>query len=51
MARNLHFCKLEGIWHAGSPLGGIINLLRGIIVCVPRNMVKAARISKIFVVH
>ena len=34
--------RLEGIWHAGSPLGGIINLLRGIIVCVPRNMVKAA---------
>jgi len=34
--------RLEGIWHAGSPMGGIINLLRGIIICVPRNMVKAA---------
>ena len=34
--------RLEGVWHAGSPLGGIINFLRGIIVCVPRNMVKAA---------
>ena len=34
--------RLEGIWHAGSPMGGIINLLRGIVICVPRNMVKAA---------
>jgi pyruvate/2-oxoglutarate/acetoin dehydrogenase E1 component/TPP-dependent pyruvate/acetoin dehydrogenase alpha subunit len=34
--------RLEGIWHAGSPLGGIINLLKGIVVCVPRNMTKAA---------
>ena len=34
--------RLEGVWHAGSPLGGIINLIRGIIVCVPRNMTKAA---------
>ena len=34
--------RLEGIWHAGSPMGGIINLLRGIVVCVPRNMVIAA---------
>ena len=34
--------RLEGVWHAGSPMGGIINLLRGIVVCVPRNMVKAA---------
>ena len=34
--------RLEGIWHAGSPLGGIINFVRGIVVCVPRNMVKAA---------
>ena len=34
--------RLEGIWHAGSPLGGIINFVRGIIVCVPRNMTKAA---------
>ena len=34
--------RLEGIWHAGSPLGGIINFVRGIVVCVPRNMIKAA---------
>lgn len=34
--------RLEGIWHAGSPMAGIINLLRGIYVCVPRNMMKAA---------
>lgn len=34
--------RLEGIWHAGSPMGGIINLIRGIRVCVPRNMVTAA---------
>ena len=34
--------RLEGVWHAGSPMGGIINTLRGIIICVPRNMTKAA---------
>lgn len=34
--------RLEGIWHAGSPLGAIINSLRGIYVLVPRNMTKAA---------
>lgn len=34
--------RLEGIWHAGSPMGGIIHLLRGMYVCVPRNMVTAA---------
>jgi len=34
--------RLEGIWHAGSQLGGIINLVRGIHVLVPRNMTKAA---------
>ncbi|WP_185863410.1 alpha-ketoacid dehydrogenase subunit alpha/beta [Blattabacterium cuenoti] len=34
--------RLEGIWHSGSPMGGIINYLRGILVLVPRNMVKAA---------
>ncbi|WP_185866173.1 alpha-ketoacid dehydrogenase subunit alpha/beta [Blattabacterium cuenoti] len=34
--------RLEGIWHSGSPIGGIINYLRGILVLVPRNMVKAA---------
>ena len=34
--------RLEGIWHSGSQLGGIINLVRGILVLVPRNMTKAA---------
>ena len=34
--------RLEGIWHSGSPLGMIINSLRGMHVCVPRNMVQAA---------
>ena len=34
--------RLEGIWHAGSPMAGIINLIKGIHVCVPRNMTKAA---------
>jgi pyruvate/2-oxoglutarate/acetoin dehydrogenase E1 component len=32
---------LEGIWHSGSPMGVIINALRGMYVCVPRNMVQA----------
>ncbi|MBL4586124.1 MAG: transketolase, partial [Flavobacteriales bacterium] len=30
--------RLEGIWHAGSPMGMMLNALRGIHVCVPRNM-------------
>ena len=34
--------RLEGIWHSGSPMGGIIHHLRGIHVLVPRNMTKAA---------
>jgi pyruvate/2-oxoglutarate/acetoin dehydrogenase E1 component/TPP-dependent pyruvate/acetoin dehydrogenase alpha subunit len=34
--------RLEGIWHAGSPMAGILNLVRGIHVCVPRNMTQAA---------
>lgn len=34
--------RLEGIWHSGSPMGMIINALRGMCVCVPRNMTKAA---------
>ncbi|MED5307400.1 MAG: thiamine pyrophosphate-dependent enzyme [Bacteroidota bacterium] len=34
--------RLEGIWHSGSPIGGIINLLKGINILVPRNMMKAA---------
>ncbi|HTD94946.1 MAG TPA: transketolase C-terminal domain-containing protein, partial [Chitinophagaceae bacterium] len=33
--------RLEGIWHSGSPMGMIINSLRGLYVCVPRNMVQA----------
>jgi pyruvate/2-oxoglutarate/acetoin dehydrogenase E1 component/TPP-dependent pyruvate/acetoin dehydrogenase alpha subunit len=34
--------RLEGIWHSGSPMGMIINSLRGIYICVPRNFVQAA---------
>lgn len=34
--------RLEGIWHSGSPMGGVLNLIRGIHVLVPRNMTKAA---------
>jgi pyruvate/2-oxoglutarate/acetoin dehydrogenase E1 component/TPP-dependent pyruvate/acetoin dehydrogenase alpha subunit len=34
--------RLEGIWHAGSPMAGIINNVRGIHVLVPRNMTKAS---------
>ncbi len=34
--------RLEGVWHAGSPLGMIINALRGLHVLVPRNMTQAA---------
>ncbi len=34
--------RLEGIWHAGSQMGGIIHLLRGMYILVPRNMTKAA---------
>lgn len=34
--------RLEGVWHSGSPMGMIINALRGIYVLVPRNMTQAA---------
>jgi 2-oxoisovalerate dehydrogenase E1 component len=34
--------RLEGIWHSGSPMAGIVNLVRGIYVCVPRDAVQAA---------
>ena len=34
--------RLEGIWHSGSPMGAIINSLRGMHICVPRNMTQAA---------
>lgn len=33
--------RLEGIWHSGSPMGMIVNALRGLHICVPRNMVQA----------
>jgi len=33
--------RLEGIWHSGSPMGMTIHALRGMYVCVPRNMVQA----------
>lgn len=34
--------RLEGIWHSGSPMGMIVHALRGMHVCVPRNMTQAA---------
>tara|TARA_B000000441_G_C21728227_1_gene344186 strand:+ start:37 stop:1395 length:1359 start_codon:yes stop_codon:yes gene_type:complete len=34
--------RLEGIWHSGSPMAGMIHLLRGIHIIVPRNMTQAA---------
>ncbi|WP_419802781.1 alpha-ketoacid dehydrogenase subunit alpha/beta [Mucilaginibacter sp.] len=34
--------RLEGIWHSGSPMGTIVNALRGMHICVPRNMTQAA---------
>lgn len=34
--------RLEGIWHSGSPLSMVINSIRGIYICVPRNMTQAA---------
>ena len=34
--------RLEGIWHSGSPMGGLLNLMKGINIIVPRNMTKAA---------
>lgn len=34
--------RLEGIWHSGSPMGVILGALRGLHVCVPRNMTQAA---------
>lgn len=34
--------RLEGIWHSGSPMGGLVHLLRGMYILVPRNMTKAA---------
>ena len=34
--------RLEGIWHSGSPMAGMIHLLRGIHIMVPRNMTQAA---------
>lgn len=34
--------RLEGIWHSGSPMGMILGSLRGMHICVPRNMTQAA---------
>ncbi|OUJ72593.1 alpha-ketoacid dehydrogenase subunit alpha/beta [Hymenobacter crusticola] len=34
--------RLEGVWHAGSPMGMILNSIRGMHLCVPRNMTQAA---------
>ncbi|MGJ8665779.1 MAG: alpha-ketoacid dehydrogenase subunit alpha/beta [Patiriisocius sp.] len=34
--------RLEGVWHSGSQMGGLVHLLRGMYILVPRNMTKAA---------
>jgi pyruvate/2-oxoglutarate/acetoin dehydrogenase E1 component/TPP-dependent pyruvate/acetoin dehydrogenase alpha subunit len=34
--------RLEGIWHSGSPMAGLLHLLRGMYLCVPRDMTRAA---------
>ncbi|RME92855.1 MAG: transketolase, partial [Bacteroidetes bacterium] len=34
--------RLEGVWHSGSPIGMLLNSIRGMYLCVPRNMVQAA---------
>ena len=34
--------RLEGIWHSGSQMGGLLNLLRGMYILVPRDMTRAA---------
>jgi pyruvate/2-oxoglutarate/acetoin dehydrogenase E1 component/TPP-dependent pyruvate/acetoin dehydrogenase alpha subunit len=34
--------RLEGIWHSGSPMAGILNLIKGIYICVPRDATQAA---------
>ncbi len=34
--------RLEGIWHAGSPMGMVVSAMKGMHICVPRNMVQAA---------
>ena len=36
--------RLEGIWHSGSPMGTILGTMRGLHICVPRNMTQAAGI-------
>lgn len=38
--------RLEGVWHSGSPMGMILSTLRGMIVCVPRDMTQAAGMYK-----
>ena len=34
--------RLEGVWHSGSPMGMVLNAIRGMYLCVPRNMTQAA---------
>ncbi|MEM1179270.1 MAG: thiamine pyrophosphate-dependent enzyme [Acidobacteriota bacterium] len=34
--------RFEGVWHAGSPMAGILGLIRGVFLCVPRDMTQAA---------
>ncbi|MFN8254275.1 MAG: thiamine pyrophosphate-dependent enzyme [Bacteroidales bacterium] len=41
--------RLEGVWHSGSPLSMVINSVRGMYVCVPRNMTRAASFYNLLV--
>ena len=38
--------RLEGVWHSGSPMGMMLSALRGMIICVPRDMTQAAGMYK-----
>jgi pyruvate/2-oxoglutarate/acetoin dehydrogenase E1 component/TPP-dependent pyruvate/acetoin dehydrogenase alpha subunit len=40
--------RLEGVWHTGSPMGMILNAIRGIYFAVPRNMTQAAGLYNTF---
>ena len=33
--------RLEGVWHSGSPMAALVHLLRGVYICVPRDMTRA----------
>ena len=43
--------RLEGMWHAGSPMGMILNSLKGLLVLTPRNMVQASGMYNLSLIH